>query len=298
MPPRPTWKGFLQLSLVSIPVHGYTAASSTESPIRLNQLHADCHERIRYVKTCPVHGEVPLDEIELGYEYERGHYVVIDPAEVDQLRTDRDRAVAIDAFVPEEAVSPLHYAGKTYYLLPDGSHAQKPYALVREAMTAERLCGLAQVVISTREQLVLVRPIDGVLAMSILTYDAQLRKPEQFAEELTQPKLSAEELKLTRQLLRGLERDDVDLADYRDEYDDQLRQLVEAKREGKELAAPRSSEPPPVINLMDALKASVKDVKSPARSKTPAKPSAARKIAAKRTQYVRSTLKKKRRKSG
>lgn len=283
---RPTWKGFLQLSLVSVPVKGYTAISTADSPVRLNQLHAPCHNRIRYQKTCPEHGEVDSSEIVMGYEFEKNRYVIIDADELEQLRTDKDRAVSIDAFIPADSIDPVYYSGKTYYLLPDGAHAQKPYALLQQGMTEENVCGVAQVVISKREQLVLVRPVENLLAMSVLTYDAGIRKPEMFQEELAESKSTAEELKLTRTLLRGLSREDLDLAQYRDVYEERMQQLIESKVEGKELVAPPQPKAPPVINLMDALKASIKTVKLPTQASA-AKKTVATKVAASRAKQAR-----------
>jgi len=101
--PRSSWKGFIKLSLVSVPVKGYTATSSGGGQIRLNQLHEECNSRIKYQKVCPIHGEVPNDEIVMGYEYAKDQYAVIDPSELDKLRSESDRAVNIDRFVsPDE----------------------------------------------------------------------------------------------------------------------------------------------------------------------------------------------------
>src|SRR5947209_12151689 len=116
MAPRSTWKGFLRINLVSVPVKAYTATASGGGEVRLNQLHKECHSRINYKKTCPIHGEVPNDEIVSGYEYSKGQYVVVDTAELDKLRTEDDKAIKIDTFVAPDAVDPVYYTGKTYYL--------------------------------------------------------------------------------------------------------------------------------------------------------------------------------------
>src|SRR5687768_2250046 len=110
-PARTSWKGFLKLSLVSVPVKAFTA-HETGGEVHLNQLHKDCNNRIRYQKVCPEHGEVSADEIVSGYQYAKGHYVVVDPEEVDKLRTKADRAINIDGFVAEDVVDPVYHAGK------------------------------------------------------------------------------------------------------------------------------------------------------------------------------------------
>src|SRR5688572_7414279 len=133
MAARSSWKGFLRLSLVSVPVKAYTATASS-GDIRLNQLHAECNSRIQYKKTCPIHGEVTNDQIVSGYEYAKGQYVVVDPDELEKLRTEADRAIKIDVFIKPEALDPLYLSGRSYYLLPDGPVAQKPYAVIIEGM--------------------------------------------------------------------------------------------------------------------------------------------------------------------
>src|SRR5690242_2591822 len=136
MPPRSTWKGYLKVSLVSVPVKAYSASTSGGGEVRLNQLHEECHSRIQYKKTCPIHGEVPNDQIVSAYEYSKGQYVVIDPEEVDKLRTPDEKAVNIDAFIPPDSVDPTYFSGQSYYLVPDGPVGQKPYALLLEGMIA------------------------------------------------------------------------------------------------------------------------------------------------------------------
>src|SRR3954466_9617858 len=116
---RPSWSGSIRLSLVSVAVKGFTAQEA-EASISLNQLHEECHSRIRYKKTCPVHGEVPNDEIISGYQYGPDQYAIIDTDEINKLRSPRDRAVTIDKFVSPDQIDPIHYSGQTYYLMPDG----------------------------------------------------------------------------------------------------------------------------------------------------------------------------------
>src|SRR5579885_1039655 len=138
MAPRSTWKGFLKISLVSVPVKAYTATSSAGSEIRLNQLHAECNSRINYKKTCPIHGEVPNSEIVSGYEYSKGQYVVVDPDEVEKLRSPDEKAINVDTFVPPDAIDPTYYSGKTYYLVPEGPVGMHTFAVVRQAMIDQK----------------------------------------------------------------------------------------------------------------------------------------------------------------
>jgi DNA end-binding protein Ku len=121
---RPAWSGFLRLSLVSVPVQGYATLNPGDGEIHLNQLHKKCHSRIRYKKVCPIHGEVPNDEIVMGYEFAKDQYVEVEDSERKQARTKSDKAIDIESFVPIEAVNPIYLEGRSYYLLPDGNAGQ------------------------------------------------------------------------------------------------------------------------------------------------------------------------------
>src|SRR5262245_5105646 len=254
--PRSSWKGYLKLSLVSVPVRGYTA-NVASSEIRLHQLHSECHSRIRYQKTCPIHGEVPKEEIVSGYEYAKGEYVVIEPEELSRLRGESERSVTIDAVLSQHTIDPVYFTDKTYYLAPDGAVGQKPYALIQKCLADEELQAVGRVILFGREELVLVRPVHNVLAMTALKYEAEVAHADIISEEIEQATLAREELNLTKKLLEAFEKPKFSLADYKDHYVEQLRELIEAKVEGREVVAPPAAEEPHVINLMDALKKSV-----------------------------------------
>src|SRR5688500_18954143 len=131
---RPVWSGFMSFGLVTVPVRAYTASNESESGVRFNQLHRECNSRIQYKKVCPIHGEIRSDEIVSGYEFADGQYVTFDPADLEKLRSAKDKTIAISAFVPPDAVDPVYHAGGTYYLAPDGAVAQKPYTLIQRVM--------------------------------------------------------------------------------------------------------------------------------------------------------------------
>ena len=256
MPARPYWSGFLKLSLVTVPVKAYSAAS-TGAEIHLNQLHDACNSRIQYKKTCPIHGEVKGDQIVSGYEYEKGRYVVIDTDELDKLRTEGDKSTMIDAFVPRGTIDPVYFNGKSYYLLPDAPVGQRPFQVICQGMAEEKVWAVAQVVLHGREQLILLRPVDNLLAMTGLSYDAKVNKVASFEGEAPPMQLSEEERELTGELIRASMPKRLDLAKYRDVYTEKLTALVEAKVQGREIVAAPAGVEPKVINLMDALKKSV-----------------------------------------
>jgi DNA end-binding protein Ku len=255
---RPSWSGSIRLSLVTVPIKGYTALEAEKERISLNQLHEECHSRIRYKKTCPIHGEAPNDEIVMGYEYGPDQYAIIDPKEIEQLRSERDRAVTIDKFVPPNEIDPIYYSGQTYYLLPDGKQGAKPYAVLHKAMQTEKVVGLAQVVISNREQLVVLRPVDRLLTISVLHYDAAVRPAAAFDESLSDVPVSAQEIKLAKTLIDLTLTKDAELDNYHNIYNERMEALVQATIAGKDIATVRNEDSgPPVINIMDALKASL-----------------------------------------
>lgn len=266
--PRSTWKGYLKLSFVSVPVKGYSSSTGAGS-VQLNQLHRLCNNRIRYRKICPEHGEVPNDEIVSAYEYAKDQYVVIDPKELKTLRSRSERAVNVEAVVKQDTIDPLYYSDKTYYLLPDGAVAQRPYALIQQALADEGRCAIARAVIYSREELVMIRPADELLAMTALKFDAEVVHPGALHDELETPTLTAAEKNLTRTLLKAFTRPKFSLAAFKDEYIEQLTELIEAKVSGKQIVAAPAEEEPPVINLLDALKKSVEAAQGASRRSKP-----------------------------
>ncbi len=256
MATRSSWKGYLQLSLVCVPVKAYSTCSSGGGEIHLNQLHADCHSRIQYKKVCPLHGQVTTDQIVSGYEYAHDRYVVVDPDELDRLRTEADKAIKIDVFIASDAFDPLYTTGKKYYLAPDGPAGQKAYALLAQAMIAEDCYGVAQVVLHGREQLVLLRPQENLLILEVLHYRHQVTPSSALSDEAPKTEVSAEELHMARTLVQASTAD-FNLEKYPDLYTRKLEQLIEAKVAGQELVTPPATEGPQVINLMEALRQSV-----------------------------------------
>jgi DNA end-binding protein Ku len=260
-PSRTSWRGFLKLSLVSVPVKAFTA-NEASGEIHLNQLHKGCNSRVRYQKVCPEHGELSSDAIVSGYEHQKDHYVVIDPEEVDKLRTKSDRAVSIDGFVPNDAVDASFFAGKTHYLMPDGVAGERPYALLREGMVKNGVCAIAQVVMSGREQLVLLRPHGKLLVMTGLHYPARVRKSDDFESEVADIEFKPEEVALTNTLIGASKISDFDIEKYSDGYVTKLKKLIEMKVAGQEVVQAPDHEEPRILNLMDALKKSVAEAQA------------------------------------
>jgi Ku protein len=188
-----SWKGFLKLSLVSVPVKAYTA-TATGNDITLHQLHAKTHTRIQYKKFAPEVGEVAGDQIVKGYEYAKGQYVIVDEEELDKLRTESDKSVRIDGFIKADQLPSIYLGGRTYYLTPDGPVGQKPYSLLMKRMQANGVAAIAEVVISQKEQVVLLRPLDGVLAMTVLIRKDEVKPASAFKDEINESESSEAEV--------------------------------------------------------------------------------------------------------
>ena len=257
MAARSTWKGYLQLSLVSIPVKAYSVHSSEGAPIRLNQLHVECKSRIKNVKTCPIHGEVKSDQIVSGYEYAKDQYVLIDLDELSKLRAEDEKAIIIREFVAPDALDPIYWNGSTLYLLPDGPVGQRPYGLLHAGLIERNRYAIAQVVWHGKENVVLIRPMGSILAMCILSYAHEISQPAALEGELVKTEKDPEEVNLVHTLIDARTSAEFDFSKYKDVYTAKLTELIEMKVAGKEIVAAPAQEHTHVINLMDALKQSV-----------------------------------------
>jgi len=253
---RPSWSGFLRFNLISIPVKGYNATTGGSGKIGFHLLHAKCHSRIRYKKVCPIHGEVGNDEIVSGYEAAKGQYVTVEKDERAALKAEDEKTIGVDTFIKSGSIDPLYFSGRSYFLVPDGKVAQKPYAVLHDAMKSESRHAVAQVVFAGRAQVAVVRPAGGVLAMSLLAYESELKKPEDFEDEVKAGSSSAEERKLAETLIEASTDENFDLSRYKDEYSTRLARLVEGKSR-KRRRAVAEDQAPAVINLMDALRKSL-----------------------------------------
>jgi DNA end-binding protein Ku len=267
MSARAVWKGYLRFSLVSVPVAAYTTSESGGGEIHLNQLHRKCHGRIRYRKTCETCGTtVDSHEIISGYPAGEGRYIPVEKQDLTTLKAVDEKGINLEAFIGCDAIDPRQYAGKSYALLPDGKPAQKPYALLHRAMSESKRYGLSQMVMSGRDNLVLIRPVGKVLLASFLHFNHELRDLAQYEAEVPNMIVNEQELKLAKQLTEALAVKSVDLTPYKDRYREGLAKLVEDRLAKENVVA--SPEPmAQIINLMDALKKSVERTKPKLRRK-------------------------------
>jgi DNA end-binding protein Ku len=254
---RASWRGQLRFGLVSFEVQAINAEIKENGEVHFHLLHEPDHQRIHYAKMCPKHGEVPNEEIVEGFEYAKGKYVEFDKEELDLLRTEQEKALSIDAFVSADEIDPIYFDGRMYYLVPSGANSNEPYSLLQAAMEKKKRWGVGQVVFSGREQLAVVRPLDGVLTMAMLNYDAEIRKPSDIKSEFTRPRSTGAKLRLAEDLISKWHDGDFDFSDYKDRYRQKVKEAIAAKKKGVELKPPEEKEEPEIINLMEALKESV-----------------------------------------
>ena len=273
MAARATWKGFLKISLVNIPIKVFPATESG-STISFNQLHGECRTRIQQKKWCPHHNrEVSNSEIVKGYEFEKGQWVIVDEEDFDKVRTESTRVIDLVQFADESALDPM-YVDRTYYLAPDGPMAGEAFAVMRDGMTGK--VGIGKLALYGREYLVAVRPLQRGIVMHTLHHAAEIRSMDAVEElNAVSPNVKPEEIKLARQVIDTFE-GPLDLASYTDEYRAGLQAIIDAKIAGQEIVAPSPEAPPKVVNLMDALRKSLDTVsatkKRPAKAAMPKAP--------------------------
>jgi DNA end-binding protein Ku len=279
MAARATWKGFLKISLVNIPIKVFPATESSAT-LSFNQLHGECQTRIQQKRWCPhCNREVPNSEIVKGYEFEKGHYVVLTEEDFEKVRPESTRVIDLAQFADESAIDPI-YVDRAYYLAPDGPVASQAFAVMREGMKGK--VGIGKLALYGREYLVAVRPHRRGIVMYTLHHAAEIRSVDQVEElNAVSETVKPEEIKLARQVIGTFE-GPLDLTHYKDEYREGLQQIIDAKIAGAEVVAPTEEAPPKVINLMEALRKSLDTVssakKKPAKAAV-AKPAAKRKRA-------------------
>ena len=254
MAARPTWKGFLKISLVNIPVRVFPATDSAAT-ISFNQLHAECQTRIQQKRWCPkCEREVPISEVAKGFEFEKGRYVVMDDEDMAKVRPESTRVIDLVQFTDAAAIDPIYFE-RPYYLAPDGQMALESFAVIREGMKGK--AGIGKLALYGREYLVAVQPKDKGLMMYTMRRSNEIRSMGAIEElEQVPVKVKPEEIKLAKQVISNFE-GELDLADYKDSYQEELQRIIDAKIAGEEVVATEEQAPPKVVNLMDALRQSL-----------------------------------------
>jgi DNA end-binding protein Ku len=274
---RTSWNGSLSFGLVSIPVGlaPATKPAARQSDVSFRLLHRECSTPIKQKRWCPTHDrEVTQDEIVRGYEFVKGQFIIVEDADLEALeRHDDSRSIDIRQFVAADSVDPIYF-DRHYYLVPGANPAQRrPYVLLLEAMRQTNTAALGRFVRAGRESLCLVRPRGDALTLETLFVAEDVYSPAEIAEAVSEADVKDSELELARQVIESLE-GDFEASELRSEYRRDLRALLEAKQRGEEIAMPEEAEEAPVIDLMEALKASVAAAKQ--RDDAEQRPKAAR----------------------
>jgi DNA end-binding protein Ku len=271
------WKGSVTFGLVNIPVRLYSAVQ--EKSLKFHMLHAEDGGRIKYQRVCAICGkEVSWNDIVKGYEYSKDHYVHFTDEELQGIDLDSIKAIDVVNFVPLEDIDPVYF-NKTYYIVPEPS-GLKAYRLLQQALDAEEQVGIAKIALRDKEHLATVRLKDDMFVLETMHWPDEIRQPE-FEELDKKVTVRDPEVKMARQLIQQLSAD-FNPEEFRDEYRTRLEQLVEQKVEGQEItvAAEQEEEPTKVVDLMEALKASVEEAKKKSPARETKKKATGRKAAA------------------
>lgn len=275
MAPRASWKGYIKLSLVSCPVRLYPATSSSER-IAFNQLHKDTHNRINMKPVDPELGLVDRSDLVRGYQYEDKQYVIIEDEDLDAVKIEANHTLNIEAFVDAGEVAQI-YQDTPYYLAPDGAMAEETFAVLREAMRAEKKLAIARLVMSSRERVVTIGAYDKGMMVQTLRMANEVRATSTYFDDIPDTVADPEMLQMAEALIKQ-KVTTFDIKNYEDRYEVALRDMIKEKLKGHKPVVAAAPERGNVINLMDALKASLGQGKPPAESK----PKTASKTAAKK----------------
>jgi DNA end-binding protein Ku len=289
MATRPTWQGYLRLSLVSCPVALYTGTSRT-SEVHFNMLHKSTHNRIRMIPTDPETGPVDRSDIVKGYEIEKGHYVVISDEEIANVRLPTTRTLDIERFVDEDEIDRLYW-NDPYFLVPDGEMATEAFTVIREAMETSGKIALGRLVMHQRERLMALEPRDkGILAYSIRS-NREVKDPDKLFDQIPDAKPNAQMVDIATKIIDQLE-GPFDPSQFTDRYEDALLELIREKEKGHKITAVSEPKETEVSDLMEALKRSLGQTSGGGERRKPAARSKAGDAKAKKPAARRSTAKK------
>ena len=273
MAARPTWQGHLKLSLVTCPVALYTATSAS-SNVSFHLINPETNNRIRMVTTDPETGPVERSSLVKGYEVSKGEYVLFDDEDFEKVRLESTRTISIDKFVDETEIDRLYW-DDPFYVVPDKGVGTEAFAVIREAMKNAGKIAIGCLVLRGKErQLALEVHGKGLVAYTLRAHD-EVRQPEEFFDDIPAVKADKDMVEIATRLIAQKEAD-FDPSEFKDRYDDALRDMIEAKKKGQGVVEAPEPEDTNVIDLMEALRASLKGSASSAR-RAPAKKAAEKK---------------------
>ena len=256
MPPRPNWKGYLKLSLVSCSIALYPATSTSER-ISFNQINSKTGSRIKYKKVDADTGdEVEAADIVKGYQVDKNVYVVLDDEELEALQIESSHTIEIDKFVPAEQIDERFY-DSPYYIVPNDNVGQDAFAVIRDAMRSKDTVGIGRVVISKRERPIILKPDGKGLRAMTLRYAYEVRDQQEYFSEIPDVKVSGEMLKLAEHIVET-KLGDFDPNEFVDYYQNAVVELIKQKQSGKPLSKTAAKAPAAQTgNIIDLLKRSM-----------------------------------------
>ena len=271
MAPRAYWKGYLKLSLVSCPIALYPATSEREK-ISFHQLNKETGNRIRYRKVDAETGDdVEQANIIKGYELAKGEYVDVTREELEAVAIESKRTIEIEQFVPKTQIDEL-YIRDPYYIAPDGEVGQQAFAVIREAIHKEGMVAVGKVVFTSREHIIALEARDNGMLGITLRYPYEVRKQAEYFGEIPDEKVPKDMLDLALHIVKT-KRGDFEPEKFEDQYEGALRELIEKKAKGEKIERPKQPARSNVVNLMDALRASV-EAEGGSKSRKPAQQTA------------------------
>lgn len=243
-------KSVITFGMVAIPIAMHTATQDND--IHFNQLHKEDNSRIRYKKTCAHCGkEINTKDIVKGFEYDKDKYVVITDEEIEKIKTEKEKSIQILHFAQLNQISPVYYE-KTYQATPEAG-GEKSFELLRSALMAEQKIAIGKTVMGTKDTLMAIIPREDGILISTMFYADEIKELQ---KQYSKPEVSEQELNMAKMLINSMDTP-FDPSKYKDEYQERLRELIETKISGKEIVAAESEGPGKVIDLMEALRASV-----------------------------------------
>jgi DNA end-binding protein Ku len=269
MAPRANWKGFLRLSLVTCPVALYPATSETEK-ISFHQINKKTGHRIRYLKVDAETGkEVPQEDIVKGYEVSKNSYLELNKQELESVALESTRTIDVSEFVPREEIDDL-YLIRPYYIVPDGKVGHDAFAVIRETIRSMDKVALARVVLTSREHVIALQARDKGLMGMLLRYPYEVRDSAEYFDDIKDAKITKDMLDLAKHIVQR-KSGHFEPEKFEDRYEDALKDLLKRKRKGLPIEKPAREPAGNVVNLMDALKASLNADKAPHARRRPAK---------------------------
>ncbi|MEA4921149.1 MAG: Ku protein [Clostridiaceae bacterium] len=247
-------KSVITFGMVAIPIAMYTATQDND--IHFNQLHKEDNSRIRYKKTCAHCGkELASEDIVRGFEYDDDKYVVVTDEEIEKIKTEKEKSIQILHFAQLNQISPVYY-DKTYQAAPE-TGGEKAFELLRSALMSEQKIAIGKTVMGTKDTLMAIIPREDGILISTMFYADDIKELQ---KQYTRPDISDQELNMAKTLINSMDTP-FDPSKYKDEYQVKLKELVEIKISGKEVVAAEPQSAGKVIDLMEALKASVEKAK-------------------------------------